>query len=649
MTVERDTLVKQLRMYGNVDDFSDRTDEQLLNMIKGYVKKGVKREYADVCPYFVGVSHLGVYDWKIGCSLKKGCDVTPQERKNWACTQARNCFQPIGKDFKGFERCRFYSDEKKKGEQVKQKYICKCGKVFEKDTSADTTGFRLGANYSPEHECYGCPFVLPVCEGYPEQKIVDYECRASRKISYQTTADLPRSRDGFHVGRIRTLDMDFARKVWEFARGLEGQDGNRKELDFRAACFGADGRYELTLYFTKTKAGIASSLIVSDQFFDGGNSRPELTEEQEKELVLKQIERSKAHAKNAPGSLSPAADQAVSGEALNQRSIDHITMEINFYKAQTAQSIIEIGKRLLEAKQLLPHGEWLPWLRDKVDFSEISAQRFMKIAKEFSNPSPVTDLPYTKLLALLQVPESEREEFIQVTHLIDGQEKTVSEMSKRELGQAIRERNEAQRNERLMREKCYKAEREAAQAQEAKKKEYDNYMTALVKAEKAEETLDTLRSSRRFDLQRITELEGQIKELESRPVDVAVREPSETEKQQLRDEGACSVKSLYEKQLSEARCRLEEAQNQARQKMALDPDDIIMVSGAFKDAIDAAENNFLLTLKVFPAKLAINAIAECSNHMIGIVADLRSQTAEIQNIALMDDDIDLPPADGMEG
>lgn len=40
-------------------------------------------------------------------------------------------------------------------------YVCKCGKIVEKSTQADTTGNRL-ENYGPGHSCYGCPYVLPV-------------------------------------------------------------------------------------------------------------------------------------------------------------------------------------------------------------------------------------------------------------------------------------------------------------------------------------------------------------------------------------------------------------------------------------------------------------------------------------------------------
>ena len=85
-------------------------------------------------------------------------------------------------------------------------------------------------------------------------------------------------------------------------------------------------------------------------------------------------------------------------EMANYRPIEAITEEIIFYKAQAGAAILEIGKRLNEAKAQLPHGEWLGWLQEKVDFSESTAQRFMRLAKEYENPSPVTDLGASKAL-----------------------------------------------------------------------------------------------------------------------------------------------------------------------------------------------------------------------------------------------------------
>ena len=127
-----------------------------------------------------------------------------------------------------------------------------------------------------------------------------------------------------------------------------------------------------------------------------------------------------------------------------ERGIEAITEEIIFYKAVGGQAVLEIGKRLIEAKAQLKHGEWLPWLSEKVEFSEASAQRFMQLAREYENPALVRDLGASKALVLLALPASERENFAQEKHLVNGEEKSVSEMSKRELEEAIRQRKLAE-------------------------------------------------------------------------------------------------------------------------------------------------------------------------------------------------------------
>ena len=74
-------------------------------------------------------------------------------------------------------------------------------------------------------------------------------------------------------------------------------------------------------------------------------------------------------------------------EAFEERDIDVITEEINFYKQQAGMAILEIGKRLVEAKAQLSHGEWLPWLEKKVEFSERSAQQYIRLWKEYGGIS----------------------------------------------------------------------------------------------------------------------------------------------------------------------------------------------------------------------------------------------------------------------
>jgi len=43
---------------------------------------------------------------------------------------------------------------------------------------------------------------------------------------------------------------------------------------------------------------------------------------------------------------------------------------------------IEVGKRLKEAKALLPHGEWGKWLVESVSYSQRTANRLMQLFEE---------------------------------------------------------------------------------------------------------------------------------------------------------------------------------------------------------------------------------------------------------------------------
>lgn len=133
----------------------------------------------------------------------------------------------------------------------------------------------------------------------------------------------------------------------------------------------------------------------------------------------------------------------IEDQGVQLRPIEVITQEINAYKGMAVVSFLEIGRRLIEAKEQLQHGEWLPWLETKVEFSEATAQRLMRLAREYSNPSLVTDLGMSKALELLALPAFEREGFMAQKHEVEGQEMSVLEMTKDQLKQAIAEKKEA--------------------------------------------------------------------------------------------------------------------------------------------------------------------------------------------------------------
>ena len=82
----------------------------------------------------------------------------------------------------------------------------------------------------------------------------------------------------------------------------------------------------------------------------------------------------------------------------------------------------EIGKRLIEAKAQVGHGAWGEWLKNEVDYSQSTAENFMRIYKEygndqlslfsdFENSQTIGRLDVSKLLLLTAIPEDEREDF----------------------------------------------------------------------------------------------------------------------------------------------------------------------------------------------------------------------------------------------
>ena len=183
--------------------------------------------------------------------------------------------------------------------------------------------------------------------------------------------------------------------------------------------------------------------------------------------------------------------QVHTGQAVDvPRSPETLGSEIRYLSAQAKSMTVwfgvEIGKRLAEAKEMVGHGGWLDFLKNETEFSSSSAGRFMQIAREYggkaSNFPTLGNLSVSNALRLLAVPEDEREEFAQA---VDAEH-----ISSRELEQAIRERDEARK--------------------------------ALEEAQSAAVQL-TERTEKQAE---------QIRELENRPVEVAVQvaDPAEIEK-----------------------------------------------------------------------------------------------------------------------
>lgn len=188
-------------------------------------------------------------------------------------------------------------------------------------------------------------------------------------------------------------------------------------------------------------------------------------------------------------------------QELTEFNIEKTTAEILILKDQTAQNIIEIGKRLIKVKENLEHGEFTEWLKQKVDISHRTANNFMKVATTFSNSQAIANLSSTKLFLLAGLEEEERQEVMQ--------ENNVEDMTTRELEKVVKEK------------KQIKEQLEAEQ-------EYSNELQEAIKEK--EEKIRTLQA----EIEKIQIPEKEIVEVEKEVVKEVIPENLMKEKEMLK-------------------------------------------------------------------------------------------------------------------
>ena len=91
-------------------------------------------------------------------------------------------------------------------------------------------------------------------------------------------------------------------------------------------------------------------------------------------------------------------------------------------RAMTLMYAVEAGRRLVEAKALVKHGEWGDWVKNETGMSMSSVSRLMKLYDEYAsdqvtlegavvNSSTLQNLSISNALRLLAVPEEDRDAF----------------------------------------------------------------------------------------------------------------------------------------------------------------------------------------------------------------------------------------------
>lgn len=205
---------------------------------------------------------------------------------------------------------------------------------------------------------------------------------------------------------------------------------------------------------------------------------------------------------------------------LEQLTPDQLGGEIRLLASQARRMAlsyaVEIGHRLTLAKEKVAHGEWLDWVARETTLSQSSANKMMRLYEEYGsrqeslfgaevNSSALTNLSVSNALALLAVPAEEREKA--------AKDLDAEHLSSRELKEAIAERDAARKQLQTAEVRLADTEKSLAKAQETE----SELIRKLSEAKK-----DVLAADQMAE-QNEKELKARIKELEERPIEVAVQ------------------------------------------------------------------------------------------------------------------------------
>ena len=120
-----------------------------------------------------------------------------------------------------------------------------------------------------------------------------------------------------------------------------------------------------------------------------------------------------------------------------ETEIKHYLDQINQNYIDIGNNTIEIGKRLIQAKSLLKHGEWINWLQDNFQLSHPTATKFMKCAERFRNIASTQHLTSSQMIQLLSLSSIEETENFIKQKATTGN--PVADMSVRTLNKEIKQ------------------------------------------------------------------------------------------------------------------------------------------------------------------------------------------------------------------
>ena len=287
------------------------------------------------------------------------------------------------------------------------------------------------------------------------------------------------------------------------------------------------------------------------------------------------------------------------------RNADTIAVEINAIKQETQRVVlsnsIEIGRRLVEAKTLVPHGEWGKYLEEKVDYSKSTANQLMKIFEKYGSQQisligdnaksqAIGELSYTQAVLLLGIKDDEERE-----RFIEENKEEIQDSSTRELKKMIAENNKLKdENNRL------KEETELNKATVKKNEETINKM--LFERNKLKDDVEMVRIEMEEEIKKkekqyaenINSLNHKIEELKNKHIEVTGIDESKEEEYKQKEE---ELKKHHKEEIEKLKAQLTSTEEKLSNVKNQGSDEGVIKFKLYYESLKGDINNLLNSIE----------------------------------------------------
>lgn len=127
----------------------------------------------------------------------------------------------------------------------------------------------------------------------------------------------------------------------------------------------------------------------------------------------------------------------------NLTTLERVTAEARILRMSINMNMFHLARVLVEAKEVVPHGEWLAWIRDNADVSEKTAEDMMAAYRRFKDNPQIQQLAPSKTFKLLALPAGAESAFME--------QHDVENMTVRQIAEAVKKAR-AEEQEKAQRE-----------------------------------------------------------------------------------------------------------------------------------------------------------------------------------------------------